>query len=181
MSWLNDIVQAVIRLVPRLEVIPPTHAGVRFGPGGKSKRLGPGLGVWWPLIHVYKRLPITVQSVQVSARALPVHAEGGLLPKVALVETCAQYTVEDPVKAAANVVGLHALVENRCRAEVVSNWTGFADAKQSVKEAEKNLKRELGERYGLRLERLDLTAYAIKAGVLLTNGNYVRESDEEAT
>lgn len=169
LQWLNDLVQWFGRFFPRLTLVPPTHRGVRFGPRGSAQQKGPGLVIWWPLLYQLVLLPVTTQSISVSARCVPLGeptSRKGLVPRVAICGLSVQYRVVDPVKAALNALNLHALIDNRCQAAIGSSWRDIASAPETVAAAAEAMKPWLLESYGVELERIDVTHLGEGACVL---------------
>lgn len=171
-QWLSDSMRDVLRLIPRLSVIPATHRAVLFGPGGSAKDKGAGLVLWWPVISQLVRVPVTVQSIQISARCFP-HGQGDeLLPRTAVVALAVQYRVVDVVLAALNALDLHALVDNRSQAALSRHWRGdVKTAEAAVADAKREISGPLRARFGVDLERMDVTHCGI-AVALMRLGDY---------
>lgn len=49
LTWLNDIVQALLQFVPRLVIVRATHGGVKWRWGRYVKEMKPGWHWYWPL------------------------------------------------------------------------------------------------------------------------------------
>lgn len=160
LAWLNDLMQWLGRWVPRLVLVPPTHAPVFFGPGGRVTGRSPGLVVYWPITHQLVQVPMTTQSIEPGAQAHP-SPQGewkGLFPLAVVCGSALQFRVFDPQLAATRALSLHALVGNRCNAALARHFPGAIDAgaiKAWAANAATDLARELPE-YGVKLERLDI-------------------------
>jgi regulator of protease activity HflC (stomatin/prohibitin superfamily) len=50
LGWLGHLVEWFGRFVPRLEVVPTTHAGIKFVYGKRAIACPAGLHVYWPLV-----------------------------------------------------------------------------------------------------------------------------------
>lgn len=159
LSWLNDLAQWLGRWFPRLALIHPTHRGVRFGLAGKSLEVGPGLVLYWPIIHDLVEVPVTTISYQSSAQILHLEeADRGLVPHVAVVAVAVQFKVTDPIKAAVRVLNFHAIVDNRIQAAISRHWKGELDKRDWCAPALKEAAHAL-EAYGIALEHLDVTQH----------------------
>lgn len=171
LQWLNSLIQSFGMLFPRMKLVPPTHHGVRFGPKGGAKDVGAGLVFWWPVIHRLKQVPVTTQSIEVSARSMPFE-EGDrsrlIVPRVVIVGVAVQFQIVDAVSAAVNVLSVHALVDNRCQAAIGRNWRDLLQARDSVEAAVEELRPWLLE-FGVQLERADITHLGTVVGVMQIN------------
>jgi len=148
-------------------MVPPTHRGVRFGPRGDAVERGPGLVAWWPLIQQLIRIPVTTQSLQISARCMIHDAGDGLIPRVEICALAVQYRVDEAVRAATRCLDLHALVDNRAQAAMARAWAGLD--RGSVETAAETARRRLTESlatYGLVVERVDVTHAGLGIAVL---------------
>lgn len=157
LTWLNDLAQWIGRWFPRLVVVHPTHQGVRFGPRGVSKAVGPGLVVYWPLIHDLVQIPVTTISYQTCSQTLAI-ASDSLVPHIALVANAVQFRIVDPIKAAVNVLNFHAIVDNRVQAAVAKHWRGNLDDRAWCESARAEAAADLRE-YGIELHHLDVTNF----------------------
>jgi regulator of protease activity HflC (stomatin/prohibitin superfamily) len=167
LTWLNDLAQWLGRWIPRLVLIEPTHRGVCFGPRGGARQVGPGLVLYWPITHVLVQLPITTQSIQLSAQVLARPDDGtAMIPRVSLCAAAVQFRVHDAVAAATRVLHLHALIDNRASATIARNVSLAADPIAWARAVREELGTELVA-YGVELERLDFTHNGI--GVALKN------------
>lgn len=174
LSFLNDLAVWLGRWIPRLVLIEPTHRGVLFGPGGSARQVGPGLACYWPITHILVMVPITTQSVQLSAQVLPLHAMyvPGIIPHILLCSAAVQFRVVDAVKCATKALHTFALVDNRAQAAVSRHINERADLQAWSKAVVTDLRTEL-EPFGVVIERLDFTESG--TGVALkniTNWNY---------
>lgn len=165
-AWLNDLVQAGLRFFPRLTIVPPTHAGVRFGPRGGASNAGAGAVLWWPLVHRLVQVPTAIQSIQLAARCLLHEGDDRLVPRVSLVSLAAQYRVVDPVLAATRVVGLRALVDNRSKAAVAGYFCGLGRVQDAVDRATEELRSWMPTEYGVVIERLDVVNASVAVAVV---------------
>lgn len=167
LSFLNDLAQWLGRWIPRLVLIQPTHAGALFGLGGSSRRVGPGLVVYWPITHALVQVAVTTQSVQLSAQVLPLdRASVGIVPHVLLCAAAVQFRVQDPLVATTRALHVHALIDNRAQAAVARHIKHRADLDAWATAVVADLRYELTA-FGVVIERLDFTQHGI--GVALKN------------
>jgi|SRR5919108_1561819 hypothetical protein len=166
LTWLNDLAQWFGRWVPRLLLLHPTHRGVRFGPRGGARAVGPGLVLYWPITHALVEIPVTTQSIQLCAQLLPHDRTEGMIPSVRICAAAIQYRVHDAVSAATKALNLHALVDNRAQAAIARHATASTSPDDWKRHATTDLIDELAP-YGVTLERLDFTQAG--TGVALKN------------
>jgi hypothetical protein len=165
-AWLNDLMQWLGRWVPRLVMVEPTHRGVLFGPRGSARQVGPGVVVYWPISHALVQVPVTTQSIQLSAQVMPFEGDTGMLPRVHLRAAAVQVRVHDAVKAATRALHIFALVDNRAQAAIARFFELRDDPSDWARAAAQDLNGEL-EQYGVTVERLDFTQHGV--GVALKN------------
>ena len=178
LSWLNDLLQWLGRWVPRMVLIQPTHRGVRFGPTGKSCEVGPGLIVYWPITHIVINVPVTTQSLQLNAQALPATVKDGeIVPRVLLCAAAVQYRVSNAVRAATRALSLHALVDNRTQAAIARHVSLSEDTTAWSRTVIRELRRELRP-FGVVVERMDFTQNG--TGVALKNVSDWNYTDRES-
>lgn len=166
LRWLDDLARWVGRLVPRLTLVPPTHAGVLFGPRGGAHDRGAGLILWWPICQQLHQIPITTQSMHVGSRCMPIAGPRGLVPTVTVAGLAVQYRVQHPVRAACAVLDFRALLDNRCQAAVGRHWRGPGSLEETLQQAREEMRPWLLDRYGIALERLDATHSGEVVGVI---------------
>jgi SPFH domain/Band 7 family protein len=167
LAWLNELMTWLGRWVPRLVLIEPTHRGVRFGPRGGSRQMGPGLVGYWPITHSLVEIPVTTQSLQLCAQILPLDdSPGDIVPRVMVCAAALQFRVVHAVDAATKALHLHALVDNRAQALIAKHVAESNDLKKWGRLVAKDLRAEL-KPFGIQVERLDFTQRGI--GVALKN------------
>lgn len=157
LSWLNDLAQWLGRWFPRLVLIHPTHCGVRFGRGGSAISVGPGVVIYWPIVHDLVQVPVTTISYQSCGQILHLVDDGAIVPHVAVIATAVQFRVVDPIKAAVRALNFHAVVDNRIQAAVSKHWKGVLIDRAWCVEAKSEAAAALTP-YGIELEHLDLTS-----------------------
>lgn len=154
LAWLNDLMNWLGRWIPRLVLIHPTHRGVRFGPRGAAKSVGPGVVLYWPITHDLIQVPITTQSVQLGGQILPDSGNtDAVLPRVFVCVLNVQFSIDDAVKAATRILNFHAIVANRAQSLAVQHWRPTET--EWIATAERELQAEMLE-YGIAILGLDI-------------------------
>lgn len=166
LSFLNDLAQWIGRWIPRLVLIEPTHRGVLFGPRGGARELPPGLRIYWPITHVLVLVPVTTQSVQLSAQILPFDEHGEIIPRVLLCAAAIQFRVVDAVLLSTRALHAFGLVDNRATAAIARHMALRGDQAAWALAVVTDLRDEL-EPFGVAVERLDFTQHG--TGVALKN------------
>ena len=69
LDWLNDIMRALLTLVPRPVLIRSTHAGVMFT-RSKARQLTPGLWWYWPIWSEVVQSPTVRQTLNLTYQSL---------------------------------------------------------------------------------------------------------------
>ena len=95
-SFLNDIVQALLKFVPRPIIVRLTHGGVRWRLGKYAKELKPGFHIIWPLITDYEVIVTARQTHHLATQSL-VTKDG----KQIAVGTLIVYSIRDVMAAIA--------------------------------------------------------------------------------
>lgn len=168
-NWINDLIQWCFKIVPRLTIVPCTRRAIIFGPKGIPVEKGPGLVFWWPLIHLFKMVAVTTQSMHIAARCVPAKNEEGIVPKVEIIGLAVQYKVVDALKAATAVLDISRLVDNRCKAAVDSTYNS---------ESILNNLAGLESEFGVRVFRADITHSGQVVGLINFNADYAWEDKE---
>ena len=109
LEWLGEIGSALLRIVPRLRVIPSTHAGVAFV-RGRPRPIAPGcLCLFWPLWTTIVVVPVVRQTLNLPSQTLMATGPGGV--QAILVSGIVVYEIRD-IRAALTQV--HDLDEAVC-------------------------------------------------------------------
>lgn len=69
-SWLNDIVQAVLKFVPRPVIVRLTHGGVKWRFGKWAKEMKPGWHWVWPLTTDWETIVVARQTHHLPTQSL---------------------------------------------------------------------------------------------------------------
>lgn len=70
LGWIGDLVAWIVSWLPALEVVPKTHAGVKFVRGWKTVVLEPGMHWYWPITSDIITAPVVRQSLQLKDQTL---------------------------------------------------------------------------------------------------------------
>ncbi len=93
MTWLVEIFDRLLSIVPRIELVCAYECGIKFGRGGRVKRLDPGLHIYWPLMSEVVKHPTARTTMNLPMQTL-ITKGGPYAVSAALV-----YKMTDPVKA----------------------------------------------------------------------------------
>jgi regulator of protease activity HflC (stomatin/prohibitin superfamily) len=94
LGWFGDLIQALLKFLPRLTLIRETHRGVKFRHNGEAVLLLPGLRIWWPLIADVEVVAVARQSIDLPTQTLT--AKDGIAVAASAVIV---YEIRNPVKA----------------------------------------------------------------------------------
>jgi hypothetical protein len=98
-QWLNDILSALLRLIPRVTVVPTTHGGIAFVRGRPRLLRSGRLRVWWPLVTELLMVPVVRQTLNLPNQVLiPADQQ-----RPYVVSGVVVYSIRDPVKALSGV------------------------------------------------------------------------------
>lgn len=70
LSWVGDIVRALLQFIPRRIVIRATHRGVRYRWGKKPLEMKPGFHIFWPLVTEVDTIVVARQSLNIPPQVL---------------------------------------------------------------------------------------------------------------
>ncbi len=70
LAWVGQIAGWIGRFIPRWEIIPATHAGVKFVRGHRVVPLAPGIHWWWPVTTTFERYPVVRQATNLRAQTM---------------------------------------------------------------------------------------------------------------
>lgn len=69
-EWVGQIVEYVLKIVPRLVLIRATHRGIKWRLGKKVFELKPGLHMYWPLITDMETVVVARQTLNLPTQVL---------------------------------------------------------------------------------------------------------------
>ena len=98
MEWLKDLIDRLLSIFPRVVILTPYEAGIRFTLGKYYRQIGAGWYVYWPLIQRVEWMEIQTQVMDL--RSQSVRTKDG---KSTVVSGAIQYSIKDIVKAFMNV------------------------------------------------------------------------------
>ena len=93
-AWIGNIVEWLGRLIPRIEIVRATHAGVKFVRGRKVKKMPPGLHVYWPITTEVCQIPAARQTHNLCTQTLMTKDRQAIIIGVVVV-----YSITDIVQA----------------------------------------------------------------------------------
>lgn len=94
MQWLKELIERLICLIPRIQLINPDEAGVRITGGKRYRAKGPGWYIYWPIIQECKKITTTPQIVDLREQSLTT-SDG----KKQVISGAVEYDIRDAVKA----------------------------------------------------------------------------------
>lgn len=110
-DWLNKLFDFITTLLPSYILVAPYERAVLHR-AEKSKELGPGFHVYWPLISRYDILPVNRQFIQTPYQILRTR-DGKVVAASAMIV----FTVRDPRLAICAVYSLEeSLADAGCKA-----------------------------------------------------------------
>lgn len=62
LSWLGELFDGLMKLLPRVVVIRSTHRGVAFWFGKYPRLCNPGVVIWWPVVSELDIVPVNRQT-----------------------------------------------------------------------------------------------------------------------
>jgi regulator of protease activity HflC (stomatin/prohibitin superfamily) len=69
-SWLGQIFEALLQLVPRRVIVRATEAGVKWSLWFKPREMRPGIRMWWPLISDIEVIVVARQTLNTPTQSL---------------------------------------------------------------------------------------------------------------
>lgn len=184
LDWLGEIIQAALRLVPRVSIIKSTHKGVAFVRGKNIRVVEPGLYVWWPLVTECQFYPVVRQSLDLPTQVLTTEDDLAVIISGVVV-----YTVNDIKTALTDQWDMNETIRVLSQAalrDVVCS-VPFAYINQNRSQVESRLKTALKREltpYGIDVVDAKLTDFArtnvlaiaganIGSGIVPVSNNYI--------
>ncbi len=155
---LSQLMHFFADLVPRLNIMPATHKGVRYKRGKHVSEIGPGLYVYWPLVTHVDNRAVKRQTIKVPTQTI--HASCGISISAGCVVV---FEITDIVKALYHTWEIDETIADETEAllaEVIGSIRN-ADIKISKinKVLTKHMRRRL-KRYGICVKRANLRDFA---------------------
>lgn len=95
-SWIGQIWDFLVSLIPHLGLMRATHGGVKFKRGGKVTEIKPGLFVYYPLLTDVVSIPIKRQTLSLATQTLTTTDDYTVSVGATII-----YEVNDVIKALA--------------------------------------------------------------------------------
>ena len=173
MTWLNDIILALLEFVPRRIIVRSTHRGVKWRAWRVPVEMKPGFRWYWPLLSDVEIIPVARQTLNTSTQAL-MTKDG----KQVVAGGVVVYSIQDIVKAigernydvdeTVNDISQAAIVE------VVTAWDADALLKEINGQVEEDLTatcRKALRCYGVYVSRAALTDFSVCRSINLLGVN----------
>lgn len=161
-QWLNDIITALLELVPRRVIIRSTHAGVKWRPLRGPVEMKPGWRIWWPLLSDIEVIPVARQTLNTPTQAL-MTKDG----KQVVAGGVVVYSINDIVKAIGQQnYDVDETVHDITQAaivQVITSWNSEELLKEISGKVEKDLTdtcRKQLRCFGVYVKRAALTDYS---------------------
>jgi len=127
-GWLNDLVQTVAKLIPRLKLVRATYSAAVYRRDGSIVVREPGLFWFWPVTTDVRMVPRTIRS----------HYEGGVplcrsvatvwdVPVIVYSGAVVQWRVEDVVTYV-HVHNVGAWIRGTIKRAIIEAWRATGDA-----------------------------------------------------
>ena len=117
-GWLGNIVQWVGQLIPKIILVPPTHAAIKFVYGSKVVVLQSGLYWYWPVVTTYHMYPIVRQTNNFPAQVLTTSDNKSVIVSAIII-----FTVQNIEKALVKSWDIDDTVSDIAQTEIVSTIT----------------------------------------------------------
>ncbi|GMU26138.1 MAG: hypothetical protein AMXMBFR16_10430 [Candidatus Uhrbacteria bacterium] len=93
-AWLNDIIQAFLKVFPRPVIVRATHGGVKWRFGKYVREMKPGWHIIWPLTTEYEVIVTARQTNNLPAQSVMTADNKAVVVSVLIV-----FSVKDVVQA----------------------------------------------------------------------------------
>lgn len=160
-SWIGNIIEWVGQLIPRIILIPPTHAGVKFVYGNRVKVLTSGIHFYWPVVTVYHTYPIVRQTNNLSAQTLMTKDNKSVIVSAIIV-----FSVQNIEKALVKSWNTDDTVNDIAQVEIVSTITSrtMDEIREQIdSEIKSELTKKVSKRlvqFGIKVESCALTDFS---------------------
>lgn len=156
MEWFGQF-------VPRIVIVPTTHAAIKWRRGDEVHALSAGLHVYWPLVTIFKQYPIAMQSMDLRPQKLTTGDN-----KTVLVGAMISYRITDIEKVLAHTWDADATIADAAlrvatRIVLSLHWEELKNKakKRTLDTMLKNEAQRVLERYGVEVIEMTLTDLAL--------------------
>jgi regulator of protease activity HflC (stomatin/prohibitin superfamily) len=162
-AWIGWIMEWFGQFIPRIVIVPTTHAAIKFRRGDEVIPLSAGLHFYWPLITVFKQYPIAMQSMDLRPQKLTTADD-----RAVLVGAMISYRIVDIEKALAHTWDPDSTIADaalRVATRVVLglHWAELKNKaqKRTLDTMLKNEAQRVLEKYGVEVIEMTLTDLAL--------------------
>ena len=161
-SWLGQIFEALLQLVPRRVIVRATERGVKWSLWREPKEIPPGFRVYWPLISDIEIVIVARQSfntphqplqtkdgVAVVAGGVVVYSIENVSRAIGKVNWSPEETAQDIVQAV-----LASVITSHSHEYILANLAGDLETEITMK------CRQQLRKYGVRVSRVGLCAFS---------------------
>ncbi len=89
LGWIGDIIRWLLNIIPRLVLVRATHGAVKFI-RARTKVIGPGLHIWWPITTEVELAPVVRQVLSLEQQVIQT-ADG----KTVIADGVLVYAIKD--------------------------------------------------------------------------------------
>lgn len=162
-AWIGAVMEWVGAWIPRIVIIPTTHAAIKFRRGDEVIPLKAGLHVYWPLVTLLKQYPIAMQSMDLRPQKLTTGDD-----KSVLVGAMISYRIANIEKALAHTWDPDSTIADAAlrvatRVVLSLHWGELKNKaqKRTLDTMLKNEAQRVLERYGVEVIEMTLTDLAL--------------------
>ncbi|RKY08248.1 MAG: hypothetical protein DRP65_09350 [Planctomycetota bacterium] len=177
--WLNQLIELLLSIFPRLQFLLPNEAGIRVTLGSRVRSIGPGYWWYWPLVQQISYCVVAPQVVDLMPQAL--RTKDG---KELTISLTMRYAISDARMALLNVHSYDQALQNLTRGIVAGYVNGrtfdecgdIADIAENTKAAVQKAARG----WGVSIQALYVDEIASTLNVrLMLRGEYARNTVDE--
>jgi regulator of protease activity HflC (stomatin/prohibitin superfamily) len=156
MEWLKELINRLLSIFPRVIILTPYEAGIRFTFGKNYKQINTGWYIYWPMIQRVESMEIQTQVIDLRNQSVRTKDGSSIVVSGAI-----QYSIRDIVKAIINVQDVDKALETLALGiilEFVKNKT--IKEHQNIKALKDEIRkgiREAAQGWGLKIEKIYIT------------------------
>lgn len=128
-TWLNEFMTWLAKWVPRLVLVTSRHHALVFRPRDVVTEHGPGLLVYWPVIHSLQLVSMQLRTMKLSAQ----------LKRQEVVEVIVSWSIVAPKTALLSLNDVGATVDNWAAAALESAYEERLTSEQLADKARESL------------------------------------------